>query len=224
VLSDFSLDEIITNPVDNVYKKHLLLLMIFPDIPVLRSLDTVDFAAAEADRNVLLRPTDYLSSTFSTRTLAMVGAPEALRGLQSDIANKHSRIQADVASSLAIQYVPKGQRVNFGTAVAALVQTRSLNPAQSAADFFELCKLLFQLDVSRLIDRPSSDRKGPSRLLNQQIDYYHLSYLPFVDAFVTDDNVLRQMASELRTTFLPSRKIHTVESYRSAWNRRQLMK
>lgn len=61
VMSDFVLDEILTHPISDAYKKHLLLLTIFPDVPVLVPLDSADLAAAQIHRDVLLRPADFLS-------------------------------------------------------------------------------------------------------------------------------------------------------------------
>ena len=78
VLSDFVLDEIITNPIDNSYLKHLLLLIIYPDIPILRALESVDLREAQRNRSLLIRPPEYLKNAVDARTLAMCGNPEAL--------------------------------------------------------------------------------------------------------------------------------------------------
>ena len=82
---------------------------------------------------------------------------------------------------------------------------------------------LYTFEVTRLIDRPARDRKGASRLLNQQIDYYHLSYLPFVDEFVTNDVVLAETASSLILMFGLHVAVHTAAVYRSNWIRQRLL-
>jgi hypothetical protein len=221
VMSDFVLDEILTHPISDAYKKHLLLLTIFPDVPVLVPLDSADLAAAQIHRDVLLRPADFLSGAVGTRLLALAGQPDALRGLATDIANKQSRIDADAARGS--QYVPKQLRVPFDEAVAVAIAVRRLDPTSSARDFFDLCMSLYSFEATRFIDRPANERKGASRLLNQQIDYYHLTYLPFVDEFVTDDTVLARTAADLVRIFGLSTDVHTTTSYLSAWMREQLL-
>lgn len=221
VISDFVIDEIVTNQIGNAYKKHLVLLTIFSDIPVLVSLESADLAAAQTDRELLLRPVDFLANVVATRSLALAGHPEALRGLAEDIANKQNRISADMTR--AIEYAPKRQRVPFDEAVAAVIQARRLDPRHSAHDFFQLCTTLYDLETKRFIDRPAHERKGPKRLLNQQIDHYHLTYLPFVDEFVTEDVVLARTAADLvRLVGLPT-VVHTTSSYLREWMRAQLL-
>lgn len=72
---------------------------------------------------------------------------------------------------------------------------------------------LYSFEATRFIDRPANEQKGASRLLNQQIDYYHLTYLPFVDEFVTDDTVLARTAADLVRIFGLSTDVHTTTSY-----------
>ena len=67
VLSDYSLDEIVTTKVSNSYKKHLMLLTIYPDIPVLRALEHVDVDAAQLDRSTLLYPPEFVGQVAGKR-------------------------------------------------------------------------------------------------------------------------------------------------------------
>jgi hypothetical protein len=221
VISDFVIDEIVTNQIGNAYKKHLALLAIFPDIPVLVSLESADLAAAQTDRELLVRPADFLAKVVATRSLAVAGHPEALHGLAEDIANKQDRINAD--KTRAIEYASKRQRVPFDEAVAAVIQARRLDPRHSAHDFFQLCTMLYDLETKRFIDRPAHERKGAGRLLNQQIDHYHLTYLPFVDEFVTGDVVLARNATDLVRLVGLQTVVHATSSYLSEWMREQLL-
>ena len=223
VISDYGLDEIVTNPIGNAYVMHVHFLTIFPDIPVLQSLNIVDIPAAQADRTILLRPADYIQTSIGGRWLALVGHPEAVAALEQDVGRKQARIKADIDAAVGKRYVPKEFRVPFSDAIAMTAAQRGLDPAASAHDFFALCEVLYSYEVSRFIDRPSRERKGPSRQLNQQIDHYHLSYLPFVDAFVTDDVVLHQMAKELGASYYPNVEIDDVDSYLEKWIRRKLL-
>ena len=222
VLSDFVLDEIITNPITDAYKKHLLLLMIYPDIPILRALESMDLSEAQRSREVLLRPPEYLKNAIGSRTLALVGHQEGLDALASDMANKQARIDQDAVRSS--QYVTKDQRVSFDAAVMHAVSIGNLQPGASARDFFDLCMTLYSYEVHRYIDRPSSERKGGRRLLNQQIDFYHLSYLPFVEVFITNDTVLGRAAADLIRIYCLPVEVETAETYLSKWIRRQLMR
>ncbi len=203
VLSDFSLSEIITNPIDNAYLKHVVFLTIFPDLPVLRPLDGLDIGAAQRDRSLILNPPDFLPGVIPTRLLAAAGHPEAVRAHEQDLAGKQKRIQEDIAAAAGQEYVPVHLRKPLGEVIDEVVALRGLRPSQSAVDFFELCKHLFGCERTRYIDRPTGDRKTARRYLNLQIDYYHLSYLPFVDGFVTDDAVLRDTATDLVGRFYP---------------------
>jgi hypothetical protein len=221
VISDFVVDEIVTHQISDAYKKHVLLLAIFPDIPVLVSLESADLAAAQSHRELLLRPADFLAKVVTTRLLALAGHPEALRGLAEDIANKQSRIDADAAR--AIDYAPKHQRVPFDEAVTAAIQAQRLDPKHSAFDFFQLCTTLYSLEMRRFIDRSNRERKGASRSLNQQIDHYHLTYLPFVDEFVTNDAVLARTAADLVRIVGLQTVVHTTSSYLNEWLRGQLL-
>ena len=223
VLSDYSLDEILTIPIGNAYQKHLLLLTVFPDMPVLRALNVVDIPVVQAKRAELLRPAGYTENSVCGPLLALHGHAASVRARANDIENKHARIRADVDAAAGRQHVPKRFRVPFGTAVAMAVETHGLNPAGSAKDFLELCLVLYSFEISRFIDRPSSERKGPSRQLNQLIDHYHLAYLPFVDTFVTDDVVLRQMASDLAAAYRPTVEVESVTSYHEKWIRQKLL-
>ncbi len=223
VLSDFSLDELITIPIGNAYKKHLALLAVFPDIPVLLPLEQVDLAEAERDRSVLVREPNFLSSVAALRARAVIGDPVAVDGLKTDIGNKKARIDRDVAASRWHQFVPKDQRVDLDDVVTLAVNEHGLHPESSSTDFFSLCRVLFQSEMARLTDRSSTARKGASRQLNQQIDYYHLSYIPFVDGFVTEDATLRATARALCQRFRPSVKVYSIEEYHRHWIRSQLL-
>lgn len=217
------MDEIVTNPISNAYAKHLVLLTIFPDIPVMQALNLVDIPVALANRALLLRPADYLQNSIGGRLLALLGHADSRAALEHDIENKQARIRADVAAAVGRQYVSKPHRVPLADAVAIASASRGLDPTNSAQDFLELCQLLYSYEVNRFIDRPSSERKGPSRQLNQQIDHYHLSYLPFVDGFVTDDAVLHEMAAFLAAAYHPGVEVDSVTSYHEKWIRAKLL-
>lgn len=112
--------------------------------------------------------------------------------------------------------------MEFESAVAAVVEKLHLDPANSAHDFFALCRSLYEFENARLINRPAEDRRGPAWWLNQQIDHYHLSYLPFVDVFVTDDAVLRKTAGSLSQTFRPNVQVCSVQTFLGQWIRSSL--
>lgn len=154
--------------------------------------------------------------------LAVAGDAQSIADLETDIENKQARIRADIAAATGKNYVPPASRAPIEEVIEVGIAMRGWNPSKSAKDFFELCKYLHGCEVTRYIDRPSSERKGASRILNQQIDYYHLSYLPFVQAFVTNDAVLRETAQKLAKMFYPEVEIHDVASYHSKWMRDRL--
>lgn len=222
VLSDFALDEMISIPVSNAFKKHLALLTIFPDIPVLLPLEQVDINDAEHDRSILVRESNFLPSVAGLRARALIGDLMAVSSLEQDIDNKKGRIAADVTAAQSRMHVQKPQRIDLEQAIALAVREANLEPGSSSVDFFKLCKRLYEFEISRLIDRPSAERKGASRQLNQQIDYYHLSYLPFVNGFVTDDRTLRSTALVLSEQFHPSTSIYSVDEYHRSWIRNRL--
>ncbi len=223
MLSDYSLDEILTIPIGNAYQKHLLLLTVFPDMPVLRALNVVDIPVVQAEESrELLQPAGYTENSVCGRLLALHGRKRPLELEQTTLRTSTH------GSALTSTQRPAG---NMFEAVPSAVrhrvacpdETHGLNPAGSAKDFLELCLVLYSFEISRFIDRPSSERKGPSRQLNQLIDHYHLAYLPFVDTFVTDDVVLRQMASDLAAAYRPTVEVESVTSYHEKWIRQKLL-
>lgn len=222
VLSDYSLDELITLPVGNAFKKHLLLLTIYPDIPVLLPIEQVDLNQAMSDRNLLLHEANFLSSVANLRARALIGDPVAVDGLAVDIENKRRRIRSDVKSAQGSKHVPAEMRVELDVAIDLTTESKKLNPRDSASDFLALCKTLYGFEITRFIDRSARTRKGPSRNLNQQIDYYHLAYLPFVDGFVSNDKTLIDIARVLCDRFLPRVQVWDVDSYHRHWIRERL--
>lgn len=87
VLSEYSLAELVTTTNDNALKKHLVLLTIFPDIPVLRCIEGLDLRQIETDRDLLLLPTTFLRNLTGLRLAAMAGHSEAAAALTQDLAH-----------------------------------------------------------------------------------------------------------------------------------------
>ena len=103
-----------------------------------------------------------------------------------------------------------------------LVRRASASQRHQASICSAPCKRLYEFEISRLVDRLSTERKGASRHLNQQIDFYHLSYIPFVDGFVTNDKALRSTALVLTERFRPLTSIYSVDEYHRSWIRDRL--
>lgn len=225
ILSIYTLDEFITIPLGNALTKHVVFLTIYPSIGVAKSPDEISFTETEEWRiSKFLLPSDHVSKIAKTRVLALAGVPRAKAALQNDIDNKQKRIDADIKQNktLPISYVAQEKRKSLSDVIKLITTKHKLEPAKSYEDYKTLCKRLYEEEVRRSIDRPSKDRKGAKWRLNQQIDFYHLMYLPLVKKFVTDDKYLFDIAKEIVRQFNYNTEVENVAEFKSKWIKSRL--
>jgi hypothetical protein len=228
VVSEYVIDELVTIPVDhNAFKKHVLMLSIFPTLPVTAAITKVTPQQLDvSDLSDLLLEPGFAGLVGSKRAAALVSAPD-LADLEQDLKNKEAGRQAaerflqkDAAGNIV--YINPPERISIRDAIKRIVDERQLKPRESNYDFHLLCMHLYAATRSRLIDVATRFRKGPSQMLNHQIDFYHLSYLPFVKGFITDDTYLTMVAQELIDYLDLNKEVITGDEFHSRWLRRLL--
>jgi hypothetical protein len=224
VLSEYIIDELLTIPIDsaaNAYKKHFLFLLTFPEIPVFKSI--TQFSKESLDsitQYELLRERDFAGQVAAKRALALT-SPEHLRDLQTDIKNKLTGLEAAKMffvrdSTGKVLYTDEKNRITVAEAIERIVAEQKLMPVESAYDFYILCMSLYVATRDRLI-KVGKDKKGENAALNMQIDFYHLSYLPFVNEFVTNDNYLCRVAKELIKYLRLDKTVRSGQEYLNLW-------
>jgi len=226
--SEYVIDELVTIPVShNSFKKHTLLLSVFPKLPVLVAITkpTKQQLDAFGLDDLLLDP-NFAGVVGSKRAAALVSASD-LADLEQDIRNKGAGklaaelyLQKDAAGNVV--YVDPADRISIRDAIELIIGEHDLNPGESNHDFHLLCMYLYAATRNRLIGVATKFRKGPAQMLNHQIDFYHLSYLPFVDGFVTDDTYLAMITKGLIDYLSLNKKVITGDEFRTRWMRRLL--
>lgn len=225
VVSEYVIDELVTIPTDhNAFKKHVLMLSIFPTLPVIAAITKIAPQQLDvSDLGDLLLEPGFAGAVGSKRAAALVSAPD-LADLEQDLRNKEAGRQAaerflqkDATGSII--YTDPSDRINIGNAIRRIIEERQLKPRESNYDFHLLCMYLYAATRNRLIDVATRFRKGPSQMLNHQIDFYHLSYLPFVKGFITDDTYLTMVARELIDYLELDKEVVTGDEFRSRWFR-----
>lgn len=217
VLSDYVIDELVTIPVtDNAYRKHVAQLMIFPDVPVLKGsifqlgkskLDSLKYDDA-------VQPKGYAGAIGEKRLSALIFQND-LDDLNQDIANKDAGRRQAASLIVDREYVGQGDRLPVRDVITHIITEFELKPQMSNYDFYKLCMYLYAATRDRLIDVPTKYRKGKYDMLNHQIDFYHLSYLPFVDGLVTDDRYLTMVALAVVECLGLDKEIITSKDYYS---------
>jgi len=227
VVSEYTLDELITIPIGTAYKKHLCFLMIFQELPVFTSITKFDAKTLNNSREGdILLPSDFLPGLVTIRSLALA-SPEYRGYLEQDIQSKEqARIGAELFLKNPLggyfEYVDPKKRISLRETIIKIIQDHQLTPSDPY-DFYQLCMHLFVATRNRLIDVPAKYRKGPSRTLSHQIDFYHLSYLPFVKGFVTSDTYLSLVARELVSYLDLKREILNKEDFWKRWIKTHLV-
>ncbi len=225
-LSVYVIDELLTIPIDsasNAYKKHLALLTIFPKLPVLKAI--TQLTPEELNRvhtKELLMPNEFAGQIALKRLLAFA-APEHRQDLETDLENKKAALEDAKRflmrdSSSSIIYVDPQRRITLNEAITRIVTELKLDPKAYPWDFHLLCMHLYVATRNRLITVPGLKiYKGENSMLNAQIDFYHLSYLPFTSGFVTNDKYLNMIANEIVNYFSLAKTIYTCEEYWKLW-------
>jgi len=228
VVSEYTLDELITIPISTPYKKHLAFLSIFQDLPVFSSITkfSPEELASATEIDILAAP-EFLKGLVTTRLLALT-SPEYRGYLEQDIQNKATaRLTAELHLKNPLggyfDYVDPENRISIRETIAQIISTYKLDPVASPYDFHLLCMHLFVATRDRLIDVPAKYRKGPTKTLSHQIDLYHLSYLPFVEGFVTNDAYLSLVATEVVQYLSLNKKIVSMEEFWTRWIRVHLL-
>lgn len=226
ILSEYVVDEMLTIPIErasDAYKKHVAFLSIFPYIPVLKSI--TKFTKSDFDRNFtkeLLMPREFAGQVAAMRALALV-TPEHRKDLETDVENKNTGIEdakkfLNRDSSGSVIYVNSNERIALKQAIAMIIDEQQLNPLSSSYDFHILCMNLFVATRNRLIRVPDMKiYKNEKSTLNSQIDFYHLSYLPYVYGFVTNDKYLNLVAKELVDYLNLDKVVYTSDEYWRYW-------
>lgn len=224
VLSDYVVDELLTIPIDsagNAYKKHLALLSIFPNIPIFKSITLFSKENLEkAAISELIRPNGFAGQVAANRALALV-SDKHLADLLEGINNKATGLKTAKMffprdSFGTISYTEEKNRISISEAITKILSEQKLHPMESAYDFYILCMNLYVATRNRLI-RVGKHKKGENAALNIQIDFYHLSYLPFVSELVTNDHYLREVAEEVINYFRFDKAVKSGQEHVDQW-------
>lgn len=218
VISDYTLDECLTIQLaSNPYKKHLCMFLIYPQIKIMKPITIFDGKKSEHDASSisdLFHKKDYLQNVIALRASALV-TNEARLSLEKDIENKK---QGEIIAQHFPQFENKcnyADRLSLEDAIRKIIIEKNISPENSKYDFYQLCMNIFVAKRKRAIK--GLEYKNSSRNLNEQIDSYHLSYLPYVQGFVTNDKGMTLLAKALNMYFGLGVKVIDANEYWELW-------
>lgn len=224
VLSEYGVAECITIPhTSNAYKKHLCLFSIFPKIRVFKPITIFDQKKPEHDKSSiqeLLNKNDFLGKVAALRTSALL-TTEGRSNLQKDLQHKYEGIQAAALESFGETASGEDMRLSLDDIIDAICKTHKLSPKESKYDFYQLVMRIYVAKRQKLIK--GINYKKVERNLNEKIDSYHLSYLPYVRGFVTSDYDLYNIAQTLSKHFDLGVEVLKPDDFWSLWLRNHLL-
>ena len=240
LLSTYNIDELVVfdpkrdKRLMNSLKSNLSFLFIFNELPILQSapeiiklqniVDKNDYIKCQIDRK---KVNSYL---FQRLTDTITGS--LVKQTKNDI-EKKEQAQKDWYIQ---QFDPLAQRLVFTQAdkrktlqntIDSIKEKLNLKNPITFNQFYHLCMNLYVAKRKKQIIPPIknfySKQKDTKKALNEQYDFYHLTYMFFCNKFVTNDKALLKVAKYLTNNKFVNCQIYTEEEFFKSWLKESLL-
>lgn len=238
LLSSYNIDELITfDPKDdkrliNVLKSNLSFLLIFNKLPVLKGSSELinikdiisnDYSECKIDRNKI--------NTYLFQRLIDTVSGSLIKQTKEDIekkaqAQKYWYIQQFDPLTQKLVFTPKDKRKTLQNIIDSIKVKLNLKNPITFTQFYNLCMNLYVAKRKKQIISPIksfyNNQKDTKKALNEQYDFYHLTYMFFCKKFVTNDKALLEIAKCLSSNKFVNCEIYTEEEFFKSWLRESL--
>ena len=221
VISEYVLDEMLMVENQDSVKRHAAFITIFQRISLLKAITTI---IKEGINN----PSDFYAPANLASSVAISRLTEVLTGELSGETKKALEEKQQFAEMCTWyqqgpqeetpRYMQPEKREDIRTVIKEILsRIGSANP-MNLKMFNLLCMELYVAKRQRKIKKPTGIQfyKANKHTFNDQIDFYHLSYLPLVNTFISGDEGLLYVAQEIVNMGLDDCKIvHTGEYWKN---------
>lgn len=240
LLSSYNIDElVIFDPrgdkrLINILKSNLSFLFIFNELPVLQSapeiiklqniIDKNDYVKCQIDRK---RINSYLfQRLMDTITGSLV------KQTKNDIEKKEQAqkgwyVQQINPMTQKLIFTPKDKRETLQNIIDSMKKKLNLQNPITFTQFYNLCMNLYVAKRRKQIIPPIksfyTNQKDTKKALNEQYDFYHLTYMFFCKKFVTNDKALIEIAKYLTKNKFVNCQIYTEEEFFKLWLKESLL-
>jgi len=226
VMSEYSVDELINIPIEKKRElvSNLKFILRFSNIPVILSSPNIEKRINKKD--IVVDYKNYFVNKAMVNEYAGQRLKEVLSGISTNeipAALKKKKLIKDNwylshqfnPLTRTMRYSNPSDKKSLNEIVSEILIKNNFQKPMSFKDYFKFCMELYISKRDRRIIAPSHNfyKTSKKSFLNEQIDFYHLTYAYFADNFVTNDSALLFVAKELQAQALFKANVHNKKEY-----------
>lgn len=239
LLPEYTVDELVvfeaTTPAQvNTLKKHLVLLAILKDLPVLKPmvkcLGLSQVNEVEPDFRPFLIDDKTQVMRLVTQRLIDLTQGQTSKAVQDAIDDKKRVADLARAHPFAVPttaVISSDKRSSLGDWIAADMKSHAIVGKPTVKAFYELCQRMSEAKRRRVLTPPAGmNAKNfykSADPFGEHIDFFHINYTPLVSHFVTDDRAVQEIVKALASAGLVSCQVLSSSEYKRNWIRSRLV-
>lgn len=225
LLSEYNIDELLnietkTSQTINASKMnaHILLMLLQQNTvvrPIIQSIDSPELNTPVPPISALQSDMGGIKNYLVTYLLGLA------RGNHHPLIDQQIQNRSKVIAQSKIKATPSviNKKMTVEQAIDFYLTEKCL--PLPLKDFFILQQYLSELKRSKTLRAPDNfkakDFYKPNHQFAENIDFFHISYAPLVETFVTDDRVVRYILEILKSKSLITCNILNHSQYYSEW-------